>query len=77
MPADSPELMQQITEWAKIILEWVGFGTLTGLLAKAIMPGKDPGGASVKSSSRGRWRWDQIPIRGLRASRANSIPASF
>ena len=45
MPADSPELMQQITDWAKIVLEWVGFGTLTGLLAKAIMPGKDPGGA--------------------------------
>jgi uncharacterized membrane protein YeaQ/YmgE (transglycosylase-associated protein family) len=42
---ESPELMQQITDWAKIILEWVGFGTLTGLLAKAIMPGKDPGGA--------------------------------
>jgi len=42
---DSPELMQQITDWAKIVLEWVGFGTLTGLLAKAIMPGKDPGGA--------------------------------
>ncbi|MBC7856246.1 MAG: GlsB/YeaQ/YmgE family stress response membrane protein [Pirellulaceae bacterium] len=42
---ESPELMQQITDWAKIILEWVGFGTLAGLLAKAIMPGKDPGGA--------------------------------
>lgn len=27
------------------ILEWVGFGTLTGLAAKALMPGKDPGGA--------------------------------
>lgn len=26
-------------------LMWVGFGTLVGLLAKAIMPGKDPGGA--------------------------------
>ena len=45
MPADSPEIMQTVTEWAKIVLEWVGFGTLTGLLAKAIMPGKDPGGA--------------------------------
>lgn len=45
MPADSPELLQQLTECAKIGLEWVGFGTLTGLLAKAIMPGKDPGGA--------------------------------
>lgn len=45
MPADSPEIIQTITDWAKIILEWVGFGTLAGLLAKAIMPGKDPGGA--------------------------------
>lgn len=28
-----------------MMLLWVGFGTLVGLLAKAIMPGKDPGGA--------------------------------
>ncbi len=27
------------------VLMWVGFGTLVGLLAKAIMPGRDPGGA--------------------------------
>ncbi|MBI1899850.1 MAG: GlsB/YeaQ/YmgE family stress response membrane protein [Planctomycetia bacterium] len=27
------------------LLEWVGFGTLAGLAAKAVMPGKDPGGA--------------------------------
>src|SRR5206468_10958245 len=26
-------------------LVWVGFGTIVGLLAKAIMPGRDPGGA--------------------------------
>jgi len=26
-------------------LVWIGFGTLVGLLAKAILPGKDPGGA--------------------------------
>jgi uncharacterized membrane protein YeaQ/YmgE (transglycosylase-associated protein family) len=30
---------------ANELLVWVGFGTLTGLTAKAIMPGKDPGGA--------------------------------
>lgn len=30
---------------ANDILVWVGFGTIVGLLAKAIMPGKDPGGA--------------------------------
>ena len=27
------------------VLLWVGFGTLTGLAAKAVMPGRDPGGA--------------------------------
>ena len=27
------------------VLEWIGFGTVVGLMAKAIMPGKDPGGA--------------------------------
>ena len=27
------------------LLRWVGFGTLTGLAAKAVMPGRDPGGA--------------------------------
>jgi uncharacterized membrane protein YeaQ/YmgE (transglycosylase-associated protein family) len=26
-------------------LVWVGFGTIVGLLAKAVMPGRDPGGA--------------------------------
>jgi len=40
--AQFPELIQQ---WANDILVWVGFGTLVGLLAKAIMPGRDPGGA--------------------------------
>ena len=37
-----PDVVQQ---WANLILVWVGYGTLTGLLAKAIMPGRDPGGA--------------------------------
>jgi uncharacterized membrane protein YeaQ/YmgE (transglycosylase-associated protein family) len=27
------------------LLRWVGFGTLTGLAGKAVMPGRDPGGA--------------------------------
>ena len=31
--------------WINDILVWIGFGTLVGLLAKAIMPGRDPGGA--------------------------------
>lgn len=37
--------MQQVQLWANDILVWIGFGTLVGLLAKAIMPGRDPGGA--------------------------------
>ncbi|MEX2188401.1 MAG: GlsB/YeaQ/YmgE family stress response membrane protein [Pirellulales bacterium] len=37
-----PEVARQ---WANDILVWIGFGTLAGLLAKAIMPGRDPGGA--------------------------------
>lgn len=37
-----PEGMQH---WVNDVLVWVGFGTLIGLLAKLIMPGRDPGGA--------------------------------
>ncbi len=33
--------------WVNDILVWIGFGTAVGLLAKAIMPGRDPGGAIV------------------------------
>ena len=32
-------------QWANDILAWVGFGSLVGMMAKAIMPGRDPGGA--------------------------------
>ncbi len=42
---DTPDLFVQTEQWAHLLLEWVGFGTLVGLLAKAIMPGRDPGGA--------------------------------
>ena len=42
---DDTLLNQQIQEWANDILVWIGFGTLVGLLAKAVMPGRDPGGA--------------------------------
>ena len=31
--------------WANTVLMWIGFGTVVGLLAKALMPGKDQGGA--------------------------------
>ena len=40
-----PELVQTVQQWANDLLVWVGFGTIVGLLAKAIMPGRDPGGA--------------------------------
>jgi uncharacterized membrane protein YeaQ/YmgE (transglycosylase-associated protein family) len=42
MDAQLPAMAQQ---WANDVLVWVGFGTLVGLMAKAIMPGRDPGGA--------------------------------
>ncbi len=42
MPENIAEILEQsINE----LLMWVGFGTLVGLSAKAIMPGRDPGGA--------------------------------
>lgn len=39
------QLPEAAQYWADTLLIWVGFGTLVGLLAKAIMPGRDPGGA--------------------------------
>jgi uncharacterized membrane protein YeaQ/YmgE (transglycosylase-associated protein family) len=42
---ENAEFQQLFQQWANDILVWVGFGTLVGLLAKAIMPGRDPGGA--------------------------------
>jgi uncharacterized membrane protein YeaQ/YmgE (transglycosylase-associated protein family) len=42
---DAEQIMATAQEWANTVLIWIGFGTLTGLLAKAIMPGRDPGGA--------------------------------
>ena len=38
---------QVASEWAHHILMWIGFGTLVGLTAKAVMPGRDPGGSVV------------------------------
>src|SRR6478609_11997020 len=42
---DNQAFMENVQQIANLVLVWVGFGTLVGLLAKAIMPGKDPGGA--------------------------------
>jgi uncharacterized membrane protein YeaQ/YmgE (transglycosylase-associated protein family) len=39
------EVIEIIRSSLNELLRWVGFGTLTGLAAKAIMPGRDPGGA--------------------------------
>ncbi len=41
----SPQLIEMAQQAAHELLLWVGFGTLVGLAAKAIMPGRDPGGA--------------------------------
>ena len=38
-------LPPEAQQWANDLLVWVGFCTLVGLMAKAIMPGRDPGGA--------------------------------
>ena len=42
---EDPATLETIQQWANDLLVWVGYGTLVGLLAKAIMPGRDPGGA--------------------------------
>jgi len=43
-PMAGSELWQLVQHWMNDILLWIGFGTLVGLLAKAIMPGRDQGG---------------------------------
>lgn len=37
-------VMDQLAEYGNVMLTWIGFGTLVGLAAKAVMPGRDPGG---------------------------------
>jgi uncharacterized membrane protein YeaQ/YmgE (transglycosylase-associated protein family) len=32
--------------WVIMVLVYVGFGTVAGLLAKVLIPGRDPGGAA-------------------------------
>ena len=34
-----------LSQWTHDLLSWIGFGTVVGLLGKAALPGKDPGGA--------------------------------
>jgi len=40
------ELSQSAQEWVNIVLLWVGFGTLAGLLAKVLVPGRAPASAA-------------------------------
>lgn len=42
---------ESIAQWMNDILVWVGFGTLVGLLARLLMPGRDPGGALANLST--------------------------
>ena len=44
-PAQGVVLNDSIQHLINDVLVWIGFGTVVGLLAKAIMPGRDPGGA--------------------------------
>ena len=37
--------LERLAEFANLGLTWIGFGTVVGLAAKAIMPGRDPGGS--------------------------------
>ena len=45
-----PELAQVAQQWVNDAFVWIGFGTVAGLMAKAIMPGRDPGGSVVTLS---------------------------
>jgi uncharacterized membrane protein YeaQ/YmgE (transglycosylase-associated protein family) len=38
------EFSQTAQQWFNLVLIWIGFGTLAGLLAKAVLPGRDPSG---------------------------------
>ena len=39
------QLPEAVRSLANDILVWIGFGTVVGMMSKAIMPGRDPGGA--------------------------------
>jgi uncharacterized membrane protein YeaQ/YmgE (transglycosylase-associated protein family) len=39
-----PSVAQTATDWAHTFLIWVGFGTCAGMVAKAVIPGRAPGG---------------------------------
>ena len=39
------ELSPAAQQWISVVLLWLGLGILTGLLAKALLPGREPAGA--------------------------------
>ena len=39
-----PIFSEEVQAGFELLLIWIGFGTCVGLLAKALMPGRDPGG---------------------------------
>jgi len=43
--AVSLDFADTLKHWCELMLVWIGFGTVTGLAAKALMPGRDPGGS--------------------------------
>lgn len=43
--AETLQLSEPLQQLINDVLVWIGFGTVVGLVAKAIMPGRDPGGA--------------------------------
>ena len=40
------EFSDPAQRWVIIVLIWIGFGTVAGLLARALIPGREPGGAA-------------------------------
>lgn len=44
-PAQGVMLPDTAQRLVNDVLVWIGFGTTVGLLAKGVMPGRDPGGA--------------------------------
>lgn len=39
--------MGSFHHYAELMFTWIGFGVVSGLVAKAILPGRDPGGTIV------------------------------
>ena len=39
------ELSANAQQWVNLVLIWIGFGTLAGILARIVLPGRDPAGS--------------------------------